>query len=64
MGTGRLDDHRTRVTAQMDVDPETVADKAGMISGRVKGDMTRFKEFIEHRGGTETGARRGNVSPS
>ncbi|ONI78338.1 cyclase [Kribbella sp. ALI-6-A] len=60
----RLGDHTTRVTAQIDVDPEgfaeNVADKAGVISRRVKGDLSRFKEFVESRG-TETGAWRGDV---
>jgi uncharacterized membrane protein len=64
----RLDDHRTRVTAQLDLDPEglaeKVADKAGVVERQVKGDMTRFKEFIENRGGNETGAWRGSVEPS
>jgi uncharacterized membrane protein len=62
----RLGDQQTRVTAQIDVDPEgiaeTVADKAGLISHRVKGDMERFKAFIESRG-SETGSWRGDVSP-
>jgi uncharacterized membrane protein len=61
----RLDDAHTRVTAQMDIDPEgfaeNVADKLGLLDQRVKGDMTRFKEFIESRGGQETGAWRGEV---
>ncbi|RDI24484.1 SRPBCC family protein [Lentzea flaviverrucosa] len=61
----RLDDTRTRVTAQMDIDPEgfveNVADKLGILNLRVKGDMKRFKEFIENRGGQETGAWRGDV---
>lgn len=60
----RLDDAKTRVTAQMTVDPdgfiEKVADKAGVFDRRVKGDMQKFKEFIESRG-TETGAWRGDV---
>ena len=60
----RLDDTHTRVTAQMDIDPdgfaETVADKAGVIDRKVKGDMKRFKEFIESRG-LETGAWRGDI---
>ena len=60
----RLDDDKTRVTAQMDVDPdgfvENVADKLGLLGKRVKGDMARFKEFIESRG-TETDAWRGEV---
>ena len=61
----RLDDVHTRVTAQMDIDPEgfaeNVADKLGLLDRRVKGDMKRFKEFIENRGGVETGAWRGDV---
>ena len=60
----RLDEGHTRVTAQMDIDPEgvveKVADKTGLIDRKVKGDMKRFKEFIESRG-TETGAWRGDV---
>jgi uncharacterized membrane protein len=59
----RLDADRTRVTAQMDVDPEgfveNVADKLGILNRRVKGDMNRFKDFIEDRGGRETGSWRG-----
>jgi uncharacterized membrane protein len=61
----RLDDTTTRVTAQMDIDPEgfveNAADKLGILERRVKGDMRRFKEFIESRGGHETGAWRGAV---
>jgi uncharacterized membrane protein len=61
----RLDDVRTRVTAQIDIDPEgfveNVADKLGILDRRVKGDMQRFKKFIEDRRGQETGAWRGDV---
>jgi uncharacterized membrane protein len=60
----KLDDNRTRVTAQMDFEPEGIAEKAadkiGMIEGRVKDDMERFKQFIEGKG-QETGAWRGDV---
>jgi uncharacterized membrane protein len=60
----RLDDNTTRVTLQMDVDPEgiveNVGDFFGVLDGRVEGDMERFKEFVESRG-TETGAWRGEV---
>ncbi|MET3959982.1 putative membrane protein [Rhodococcus sp. OAS809] len=60
----RLDDSHTRVTAQMDIDPdgfvENVADKFGILTHRVKNDMKNFKEFIESRG-HETGAWRGNI---
>jgi uncharacterized membrane protein len=61
----RLDDNSTRVTTQMDVDPdgfvENVADKLGILKARVSGDLQRFKKFIEDRP-TETGAWRGDVS--
>jgi uncharacterized membrane protein len=60
----RLDETHSRVTAQMEFEPEGVAeqaaDKLGMLSRRVKGDLKRFKEFIEERR-AETGAWRGEV---
>ncbi|NQE67302.1 putative 17.2 kDa protein in melC2-rnhH intergenic region [Nocardia gamkensis] len=60
----RLDDTHTRVTAQMDVDPEgfveNVADKLGVLKHRVSGDLERFKHFVEERG-SETGAWRGDI---
>ena len=60
----RLDDRTTRVTLQMDVEPEDAVESAGTALGflqrRVKGDLERFKEFIEGRG-VETGAWRGEV---
>ena len=60
----RLDDTSTRVTLQLDVEPdgpvETVGNALGVVKGRVKGDMERFKEFIEKRG-QETGALRGEI---
>ena len=61
----RLSDDTTKIMLQMDVDPEgvveNVADKLGLVTHRVKGDLRRFKEFIEARG-QETGAWRGDVS--
>ena len=61
----RLDDTTTRVTCQMDFEPqgvaETAGDKLGFLDRQVKGDMKRFKEYIESRGGVETGAWRGQV---
>jgi uncharacterized membrane protein len=60
----RLDDTHSRVTAQLDIDPEgfveNVADKAGIVDRLIKSDMAKFREFIEHRG-AETGAWRGDV---
>ncbi|AKZ53455.1 putative 17.2 kDa protein in melC2-rnhH intergenic region [Streptomyces ambofaciens ATCC 23877] len=62
----RLDDTRTRVELVMDVEPTGVAEKTGdmlgVIDRRVKGDMQRFKEYIEGRGG-ESGAWRGRIRP-
>jgi uncharacterized membrane protein len=60
----RLDDDKTRVNLQMAYDPEgfaeNAADAMGVISARVKGDLERFKDFIEHRG-RESGAWRGKI---
>ena len=60
-----LDDATTRVMLQLDFEPEgfveQAGDKLGIVDRRVKGDMKRFKEFIESRGGVETGAWRGEV---
>jgi uncharacterized membrane protein len=60
----RLDDNRTRVMLQLAYDPEgvveNVGDALGVVSVRVKGDLQRFKEFIESRG-AETGAWRGEI---
>jgi uncharacterized membrane protein len=60
----QIGDDQTRVTLQMRFDPEgiaeQVADKTGLVNMRTKGDLERFKEFIESRG-TETGAWRGEI---
>ena len=60
----RLDDSKTRVMLQLDYDPqgvvENVGDALGFVSRWVKGDLERFKTFIESRG-TETGAWRGEI---
>jgi uncharacterized membrane protein len=60
----KIDDGVTRVTVQLDAEPEgpveTVGDALGVLKRRVKGDLDRFKDFIEGRG-TETGAWRGEV---
>jgi uncharacterized membrane protein len=62
----RLDAGATRVMLQMDVEPEGVVEKVGDALGavkrRTKGDLERFKAFIEDRG-SETGAWRGEVQP-
>ncbi|OEJ98426.1 SRPBCC family protein [Streptomyces thermolilacinus] len=60
----RIDDSTTKVMLQMDFEPdgvaETVGDKLGFVKRQVRGDLERFKSFIESRG-TETGAWRGEV---
>jgi uncharacterized membrane protein len=59
-----LDDDTTRVTLQMDYEPEgfleNVGDKVGFVSSRLTGDMERFKAFIEDRS-VSTGAWRGTI---
>ncbi|MGW0485629.1 SRPBCC family protein [Nonomuraea sp. NPDC003214] len=60
----RLDADTTRVKLQMEYDPQGFVETAGdwlqIVKLRVRGDMERFKTFIESRGG-ETGAWRGDV---
>ena len=60
----KLDNEHTRVMLQLSFEPEGFTEKAGDVLGvvkmRAKGDMKRFSEFIENRGGA-TGAWRGNV---
>jgi len=60
----RIGDKTTRVMLQLEYDPEgiieNVGDAIGVVSSRVKGDLGRFKEYIEQRG-SETGAWRGKV---
>ncbi|MFG2077509.1 SRPBCC family protein [Nonomuraea maritima] len=55
----RIDDDTTRVTLQMEYDPEgfaeTAADWLQLVRMRVVGDVKRFKQFVESRG------RRGDV---
>ena len=60
----RLGDQDTRVTVQLDWQPEGIVEKAGAAVGvdnlQVKADTKRFKEFIEERG-AEEGGWRGDV---
>jgi len=62
-----ISDKTTRVMLQLEYDPEgiieNVGDTIGVVSSRVRGDLERFKEFIEERG-SETGAWRGKVEQS
>ncbi|GAA2723847.1 SRPBCC family protein [Actinocorallia aurantiaca] len=61
----RISDGTTRVMLQMDFEPEGLAeqaaDKLHIVESRVKGDLRRFKDFIESRG-LSTGGWRGDVS--
>jgi uncharacterized membrane protein len=62
----RMDDMHTKVELVMDIEPsgavEKAADMLGTIDRRVKGDMKRFKQYIEERG-DESGAWRGRIRP-
>jgi uncharacterized membrane protein len=59
-----LEGDTTRVMLQLGFDPEGLIEKTGdalgLVKGRTKGDLDRFKEYVEKRG-TETGAWRGEV---
>ena len=61
----RLGDDSTKIMVQLDFEPKGVMQKVGSALGsddrQVKGDLERFKEFVETRG-AETGAWRGEVS--
>src|SRR4051812_44063247 len=60
----RIEESKSKVTVQIDWQPEGVVEKAGAVVGvddrQVKSDLKRFKEFIESRG-AESGAWRGDV---
>ncbi|MCF3134177.1 SRPBCC family protein [Streptomyces olivochromogenes] len=61
----RLDDTHTRVELTMDVEPTGVAEKGasalGMIDRRIKGDLHRFKDYVESGG--DIGGWRGRIRP-
>jgi uncharacterized membrane protein len=56
--------NRTRINLELAYDPkgfvESTGDALGIVSQKIKNDLERFKEFIEHRG-QETGAWRGTI---
>ncbi|MFD8700738.1 SRPBCC family protein [Kitasatospora purpeofusca] len=62
----RLNDQRTTVRLAIDFEPDGVAERAadamGMVDRRVKGDLRRFKSFIEDHG-AEEGGWRGRITP-
>ncbi|NUR59553.1 MAG: SRPBCC family protein [Catenulispora sp.] len=62
----RLDAQHSRVTVQLEWEPQTMAEKTGSTVGldtrQVRADAERFKHYIEHRN-AESGAWRGEVGP-
>ena len=54
----------TKVTLMLDYDPkgpvEKIGDALGLVQRRVRGDMERFKAFLEARG-AESGGWRGEI---
>ncbi len=59
-----LAEDRSRVTVRMEYEPEGITEKAadmfGILQRQVRGDLERFRRFIEERG-VETGGWRGEV---
>jgi uncharacterized membrane protein len=59
-----LPEDRTRVMLQIEFEPDDTMEKVGdtlnIVERRVRGDLERFKRYIEERG-HETGAWRGQV---
>ncbi len=59
-----IDDATTRVMLQLDFEPEGLieqaGDKLGFVGHRAKGDLKRFKDFVEAKG-SATGGWRGDV---
>ncbi|MEU6932921.1 SRPBCC family protein [Streptomyces sp. NPDC046374] len=62
----RLDEEHTRVSLAMEVEPQGIVEKAGDALGfleeRVRGDLMRFKEYVEEEGGSGSGWR-GRLRP-
>ena len=60
----KLSGGKTQVHLEIFYEPEGIAEKIadalGILSARTKGDLERFKEFVESRG-VETGAWRGEI---
>lgn len=60
----RLGDTKTKLTLRLEYEPdgavETAASALGLVTARVKGDLNRFKKFIEGRG-VATGQWRGEI---
>lgn len=54
----RIDDETTRVHLRMEFEPATLTERAGtalgMVDHRIRDDLRRFKDLIEHRAGVRT----------
>jgi uncharacterized membrane protein len=63
----KLGDDQSKLMVQLDFVPEGIKEKVGDLIGapdrRVKGDLERFKELVESRGGA-SGSWRGEVPRS
>jgi uncharacterized membrane protein len=61
-----LSNSTTEVNLSLQAEPqsavEKVGDAVGVLDRQVKGDLEKFKQFIESRGGQETGAWRGEIN--
>jgi uncharacterized membrane protein len=61
----KIEDSTTRVTLQIDTEPEGLVERVGdalrITDLNARGDLKRFKEFIESREGRETGAYREEI---
>lgn len=57
----RLSDDSARIMVQLGYEPETLAEKAGdalgLLDRRVRGDLERFKEYVERHGDRVEGWR-------
>ena len=60
-----IDGSRSKISVKLDYEAQDAMERAGealgLLDRRVQGDLKRFKEFIEGRGGVETGAWRGEI---
>jgi uncharacterized membrane protein len=61
----RIDDSQSRVTLQLDFDPEGFAEKAGsalgIVAAQIKSDLEKFKDYIENGDGSGADGWRGEV---
>ena len=61
-----VSDTSTEVKLQLESEPKSASEKTGEAIGildrQVKGDLEKFKDFIERRGGQSTGGWRGEIN--